>query len=382
MGAAAVPLSRTAYHGYQINRLASQPRSFALSSLEPSLAERAAAKGLIYGAATQHHLLANDPEFAEAVLRECQMLVTENDLQWNQVHPDPERFDFAAADGLAEFAQMHQLLLRGHNLVWHNSLPDWFKTTATPQTARQILVNHIQTVVGRYAGRMHSWDVVNEALLPADGRADGLRQTPWLELIGTDYIELAFRTAAEADPAALLVYNDFELDYDRPQDQAKRMALLRLLEQLKQRDVPIQAIGMQAHLWGGETRFNAAKLSGWLEQVASLGLKILVTELDVTDQPLPQDLAIRDQIVAGAYADYLAVLLEQPAVIAVLTWGLSDRYSWLAEFAPRSDSAAVRPLPLDQHLQRKLAWQAIAQAFDQAPVRTKQSATSGAATSP
>jgi endo-1,4-beta-xylanase len=285
------------------------------------------------------------------------------------VHPEPERFDFAAADGLAQFAKTHGLLFRGHNLVWHNSLPDWFKATATPQTARQILVDHIQTVVSRYAGQMHSWDVVNEAILPADGRADGLRQTPWLELIGPDYIDLAFRTAAAADPTALLVYNDFELDYDRPQDEAKRTALLRFLERLKQQNLPIQALGMQAHLWGGETRFNASKLSRWLESVASLGLKILVTELDVTDKALPPDQLIRDQIVAGAYADYLAVLLEQPAVIAVLTWGLSDRYSWLAEFAPRSDGEPVRPLPLDHNLERKLAWNAMAQAFDQAPNR-------------
>jgi len=377
----ACSLGKSAYHTYQIQKLASQPRNFAVSDDRP-LAARAAEKGIIYGAATQHRLLADDPVFAQAFLQECQMLVTENDLQWDQVHPEAERFDFRAADALAQFAQANRLLLRGHNLVWHNSLPSWFKTTATVATAREILIHHIQTVVGRYTGQMQSWDVVNEAILPSDGRADGLRKTPWLELIGPDYIELAFQTAVAADPTALLVYNDFELDYDRPQDEAKRIAVLRLLEQLKHRNVPIHALGMQAHLWGGETRFSAAKLSRFLESVASLGLKILVTELDVTDKLLPQDEAIRDRIVAGAYADYLAVLLDQPAVIAILTWGLSDRYTWLSEFEPRPDGTPVRPLPFDQNLERKLAWNAIARAFDQAPARTGSAAVSGAKTLP
>ncbi|MGA9382056.1 MAG: endo-1,4-beta-xylanase, partial [Phormidium sp.] len=115
--------------------------------------------------------------------------------------------------------------------------------------------------------------------------------------------------------------------------------------------------------------FNQKKYSKFLSDVASLGLKIMITELDVEDDKLPRNIAIRDRMVAAAYQDYLSVVLEQPAVIGVLTWGLSDRYTWLSSYRPRPDKAPVRTLPLDANLQRKLAWNAIARAFDSAPKR-------------
>jgi Beta-1,4-xylanase len=126
---------------------------------------------------------------------------------------------------------------------------------------------------------------------------------------------------------------------------------------------------MQSHLYGHVTEFNPTKLRTFLSDVASLDLKILLTELDVNDKRLPADILVRDQIAARAYSDYLDVALDEPAVISVQTWGLSDRYTWLTQFAARDDGLPVRPLPLDENLERKLAWQAIAAAFDQAPVR-------------
>jgi endo-1,4-beta-xylanase len=212
--------------------------------------------------------------------------------------------------------------------------------------------------------------VVNEAFKLADGRSDGLRNTPWLQFLGPDYVEIAFRTAAEADPKALLVYNDYGFDYDTREDEAKQTTVLKFLERLLSRKVPIQALGIQAHLRGKDRdKFNSRKLRAFLHDVASMGLKILITEMDVTDQKLPKDINERDRIVAGMYEDYLSVVLDEPAVIAVLTWGLSDRYTWLSQYAPRSDKAPVRPLPFDAQMQRKLAWNAIARAFDKAPKR-------------
>jgi endo-1,4-beta-xylanase len=216
---------------------------------------------------------------------------------------------------------------------------------------------------------MHSWDVVNEAIAVEDGRPDGLRKTPWLDLLGPNYIDLAFRLAAQADPQALLVYNDYGLEYDTPQDEAKRAAVLKLLERLKSQGTPIHAFGMQSHLSGHETKFNPQKLRKFLGDVASLGLKIMITELDAIDEKLPLNIAVRDRIIAGAYEDYLSAALDEKAVIAVITWGLSDRYTWLSEFKPRKDRAAVRPLPFDRNFNRKLAWNAIARAFDRAPKR-------------
>jgi endo-1,4-beta-xylanase len=191
-----------------------------------------------------------------------------------------------------------------------------------------------------------------------------LQNTPWLEFLGPDYIDLAFRVAAEADPKALLVYNDYGLEYD----EAKRTALLKLLERLKSNGTPIHAVGIQSHLSGSDT-INPKNLRNFLSDVASLGLKILITELDVRDKELPLDVVVRDRIVARTYEDYLSVVLDELAVIAVLTWGLSDHNTWLSWSQPRRDGASVRPLPLDADSTPKLAWNAIARAFDSAPKR-------------
>ncbi len=336
---------------------------------EASLKERAAAKGLIYGAASRYNDLSNNKELALRFAQECAILVPEWELKWAPLRPSPDKFDFSATDWMAQYAQTQKLLFRGHTLVWGVSLPSWFKETVNRQNAEQFLVKHIQTVAGHYAGKMHSWDVVNEAIEPFNKRLDGLGETPWLEFLGPNYIELAFRVAAEADPKAMLVYNDFGMEYDNSRDEARRTAILKLLERLKSKGTPIHALGIQAHLQGNATEFNPNKLRNFLRDVSSLGLKILITELDVVDQKLPLDVGVRDRIVASIYEDYLSTVLDEPAVIAVLTWGLSDRYTYVSEFHPRPDGAPVRPLPLDSSLKRKLAWNAIARAFDNAPKR-------------
>ena len=333
-----------------------------------SLKKRAASRGIIYGVAIRHDHLKQDARLAAAVANECAMLVPEWALKWSvsqkPLRPNPDSFDFSAADEMLKFAKTHGMLFRGHTLVWHESLPKWFGDRVNQQNAKQILEKHIKTVVGRYAGKIHSWDVVNEAIEPSDGRSDGLRKTPWLELLGTDYIDYSFRLAAAADPNAMLVYNDYGLDYDTTKHEAKRAAVLQLLEGLKSRGTPIHALGIQAHLDGAAADFNPKKLRKFLRNVANLGLKIMITELDVTDKKLPLDTTIRDRIIAKAYEDYLSVVLEEKAVIAVLTWGLSDKYTWLSEFQPREDKAPVRPLLLDAGMNRKLAWNAVARAFD------------------
>ncbi|OKH41533.1 glycosyl hydrolase family 10 [Calothrix sp. HK-06] len=368
----AVTTSKAIDLNNQIQALDNPNRKFPVNG-KLSLKERATAKGLIYGAAIQYSQLSLDREIATNVKRECGMLIPEWELKWfvgkQPLRPSPYTFDFRAADWMANFAKTHGLLLRGHTLVWHESLPPWFEKTVNNQNAKRFLEEHIKTVVQHYAGKIHSWDVVNEAINLSDGRSDGLRKTPWLKFLGSDYIELAFRLAAEADPQALLVYNDFGLDYDTSKDEAKRNAVLKLLERLKTKGTPIHALGIQAHLTANEAKFSPSKLRQFLRDVASLGLKILITEMDVVDKKLPVDIKVRDRIVAGVYEDYLSVVLDERAVIAVLTWGLSDRYTWLSHFQPRRDRAAVRPLPLDANFRRKLAWNAIARAFDQAPRR-------------
>jgi endo-1,4-beta-xylanase len=363
-------LAKFVHNLYQFQALNDPSRNFTIARLERSLKQLAISKNLIYGAASGYKILSTDSEFAVRFTEECNILVPENDLKWETLRPTPEQFDFTAADWLINYTQAHNLKIRGTPLIWHLQLPFWFKKIVNRQNAERFLVNHIETVAGRYAGKMHSWDVVNEAIETSDHRPDGLRNTPWLEFLGEEYIDLAFRTAAKADPSSLLVYNDIGLEYDTPYHQAKRVAVLKLLERLKAKGTPIGAFGIQSHLKSHETRFNPKKLRRFLSDIASLGLKILVTELDVEEKELPADKTLRDRIVAAAYEDYLNVVLDEPTVIAVITWGLSDRYTWLSEFAPRSDKLPVRPLPLDANFKRKLAWNAIARAFDNAPVRS------------
>jgi endo-1,4-beta-xylanase len=357
----------------QIQALRDPRRRFVVAG-KTSLKMRAAAKGLLFGAAETRMNLEMDSDLVAQYSRECSLLVPAWEMKWtagtSRLRPTPYNFDFKDADWMLAFAQNHNLLVRGHALIWHLALPTWFRDTVDRQNAESFLVNHIQTVAHRFSGKLHSWDVVNEAVAPEDGKANGLRKTPWLEFLGENYIDLAFRIAAEADPSALLVYNDFGLVYETPNDKAKRIAVLKLMERLKTRGTPIAAFGMQSHLEGHETRFNPKKLRRFLSDIASLGLKILVTELDVNEQKLSANRTLRDRIVAAAYEDYLSVVLDEPAVIAVITWGLSDRYTWLSEFAPRSDKLPLRPLPLDVNYKRKLAWNAMARAFDHAPVRS------------
>ncbi len=332
---------------------------------EQPLRTHAKISGLLYGAAAAWPLLRDNAEYAAHFAEECGLLVPENVLKMGPVHPAPDKYNFEPGDFMADFCKKNGMAMRGHCLVWHSQMWPWFKSVVNAENARKHLEEHIRTVAGHYKGRMHSWDVVNEAVLPGDGREDGLRKTPWLETIGPDYLDLAFRTAREADPSALLCYNDYGLDYDTPDQERKRGAVLSLLRQMKDRKVSLDAFGMQAHLNAGSQKdFKPEVLRRFFGEVASLGLKILITELDVGDRDLPEDVSERDKAVADVYESYLTATLQEPAVVAVLTWGLTDRYTWLAGRNRRPSGAPVRVLPLDADYRRKPAWSAMARAFD------------------
>lgn len=344
------------------------PRDFPVRG-QMQLKQRAAAKGLLYGAAGSYQTLSQNPEYAKLFAQSCGILVPENELKWYGLRPSPDGFDFTQSDWLAQFTRQNGMLFRGHTLAWNQSNPEWLKEV-TPRDAEKVLIKHISTVGKHYAGRIHSWDVVNEAIAGVPSpRADGLQTSPWLALLDKNYIDIAFHAAAAADPKAMLVYNDAFVEYDTPEDNRTRALTLKMLESLKSRKVPVHALGIQGHLRAAETRFNANKLRQFLRDVASMGLKILITELDASDKGLPADISLRDRAVAHAYEQFLSVVLDEPAVIAVLTWGLSDRYTWLSDFSPRSDRQPVRVLPYSENFRPKLAWNAIARAFDSAPKR-------------
>jgi endo-1,4-beta-xylanase len=358
----------------QAHYASSLNRDFSVTG-NTALRHRAKDKGLLYGAFAQggYRYLSEYQRFQDCFVKECNLLVA--GFYWWPIHPNEDSFNFSDTELQYQFASSNGLLFRGHPLVYHEVLPEWLTekledSSVSSQEIEKIFSRHISRIVTEYAGRIHSWDVVNEAIDVYSGRTDGLRRTLWLERLGPNYIDLAFQLAAENDPQALLFYNDHGIEYDTASDEAKRVRVLKLLERLKVQGVPIHGMGIQSHLRNDLTHhFNPEKFRQFLSDIASLGLKILVTEMDFIEIGLSSEITVRDHVIAAAYEDYLSVVLDEQAVIGVITWGLSDRYTWLSYFAPRDDGLPVRPLPLDEDFNRKLAWNAIARTLAQAPKR-------------
>jgi endo-1,4-beta-xylanase len=284
--------------------------------------------------------------YKQMIVDQAAIVVAENSMKWGPLRPTIDTYNFVDADALVAFAEAQHIKVRGHNLCWHRQLPRWFQAEATAANARQLLTDHITHVAGRYAGRMHSWDVVNEAVEVKDGREDGLRDSPWLKLIGDDYIELAFKTARAADPKALLTYNDYGIEDEDEGSRKKRAAVLELVRRLKTRRVPIDAVGIQSHIQVG--RSYGAGLTEFIGEVKELGLEIFLTEMDVNDRALPADTATRDAKVAELYGSYLDLVLKSSAVRVALTWGITDRRTWLNGEDARPDHLPERCLPFGE----------------------------------
>jgi endo-1,4-beta-xylanase len=349
-----------------------------------SLRAHATARKLLYGAAVNPALLdlealtagsAANP-YTQLIQAQAAILVAENAMKWAALRPTPNTFDFTLADRLMRFAVLAGQQVRGHNLCWHEGLPSWFQASVTKNNARPLLVQHIQAVAGRYRGQIHSWDVVNEAVDPGDNRPDGLRNSPWLQLIGPDYIELAFKTAAQADPQAKLTYNDYGIELDTPEQVTKRGQVLLLVRRLKARGVPIHALGVQSHLQADGPQPGAG-LQSLIRECAKLGLEVYVTEMDVNTHSLPGGPEAQDAAVARVYKNYLGMVLAEPNVPVALTWGITSAHSWLNEtqepWARRPDGARQRPLPFDDELNPTPAFFAIRTAIDSARIAATQS---------
>jgi endo-1,4-beta-xylanase len=332
-----------------------------------TLSTAAEAKGITFGSAISINSLA-DPSVASIFAEECRIVVPESALKWAALRPAPDVFDFKSADSLYSFCKAHGIQFRGHTLVWEQALPRWFSYTVNQRNATKFMTDHISAVARHFAGRMHSWDVVNEAFQIEDGRPDGLKMTPWLRFIGPDYIETAFHAAHEADPHATLVYNENWLEPADAVTDKKRNAVLMLLTRMKRNNVPVHALGIQCHLFADTNTCNPS-FERFLHQVSDLGVDIMITELDVRDKKTPADVATRDRLVASQYYKHLSFMLQFPAVKSVITWGLTDRYTWIATHDPRPDGLPVRPLPYDAQLKQKPAWDAIRNAFDEAQPR-------------
>jgi endo-1,4-beta-xylanase len=333
------------------------------------LKDRAAARGLAFGSMVQYDYLARSSAYAAAIAADCDIVVPGVEAKWYDTEPEDGHFNFRKLDAIVDFAVQHGMRVRLHNLVWSVWNPPWVDPAIKSGRAEAILRRHVAAVVGRYAGRAAYWDVLNEVADPRwPSGPEGLCRTQWWHALGPTYPDLAFHLAHDADPGARLFVNDDWLEY--PQCGEKRAIYLRLIESWLKRGVPVHGFGLEAHL-RPDIPFDAKPYRKFLADLAALGLIIHVTELDVIDRDLPADVPTRDRMVAETVARYLDVTLDEPAVKAVLTWGLSDQYSDLDldEEARRPDHLPTRGAPLDSAFRRKLFWLALAHALDHAPTR-------------
>jgi endo-1,4-beta-xylanase len=336
----------------------------------PSIGQLAHSKGIILGSAVEPDYLDQDPAYGRLISECCGSITAENALKWNAVAPERGTSAFASAERLSAFAKVNRLQFYGHCLVWHEAVPAWINSFQTAKALEPILADHISSVVGHFKGRISAWDVVNEPIERNDKRNDGLRKSIWLKGLGPDYIDHAFTLAHQADPNATLVLSDYGLEYDDENWMLeKRETTLKYLQGLIARRVPIHALGIQGHLIGNRKPAYGVRFREFLRDVAELGLKIFITELDVDDQKVFGSVATRDAVVAAHYRAFLDCALDETAVKRVTMWGLSDRFSSKRDLMPRLDGQGVRPLPFDAKLVMKPAGAALVEALETAKVR-------------
>ena len=303
---------------------------------------------------------------AELIKEQFNSLTPENAMKMGPIHPEPNRYAWQDPDAIVAFAQKNGMKVRGHTLCWHNQTPKWFFTDSTnKQVSREVLLarlkQHINDVVGRYKGRIYAWDVVNEAV--PDTGTSIYRRSKFYEIIGEDYIEKAFEYAHAADPAAKLFYNDYNTE-----SSSKRDKIYQLLKKLKDKNVPVDGVGLQGHWSISEPAKQELEKS--IEQFSSLGLMIQITELDVSVHQKEHE---RREKRATDSGDLTAEMLEKQAaqykmlfevfrkyksvITGVTFWNVSDKSSWLDNFPVpgRKDY----PLLFDQNYKPKKAFDGV-----------------------
>lgn len=310
----------------------------------------------------------------EIAARQFSAITAENDMKWQSLHPQPDVYNFKSADAYADFAKKHDMALIGHTLVWHSQTPQWVfqGEGGKPATREELLKrmkDHITNVAGHFKGRVKGWDVVNEAL--SDGGPEILRNSPWRKIIGDDFLDHAFRFAREADPDAELYYNDYGLENER-----KRENCVKLVKGMLERKVPIDGIGTQSHFQLNHP--STVEIEKTIKAFADLGLKVMITELDVDVLPARgaagnADISRREQgdattnpytagfpddmqeKLAKRYAEIFGIYLKhRKSINRVTLWGLDDGQTWLNGFPIRGRTN--HPLLIDRQLKPKPAF--------------------------
>ncbi|MBZ5657646.1 MAG: endo-1,4-beta-xylanase [Acidobacteriia bacterium] len=323
-----------------------------------SLREAAQRSGMLVGTAARPEQL-TEAAYAATLAREFNMLEPEDAMKWEVLRPDSQSFDFSQADRLVDFAGQHSMKVRGHTLVWHQQNPPWLtQGQFTPDQLAGLLETHIKTVVGHYRGKVFAWDVANEAF-DEQPRLGQLRDTIWynrpgigLAGNGTAYLERCFRWAREADPQALLFYNEAEAEALGP----KSDAIYAMVQDFRKRGVPIDGVGFEMHI--GNLHSDISSFSANVGRFTALGVQVQITEMDVS---LPVDAhgnaSAEDlQRQADMYRQVAAACLSHRGCTAIQTWGFTDKYSWIGWQSKGTRGAG---LLFDRNYVPKPAYQAL-----------------------
>jgi endo-1,4-beta-xylanase len=303
------------------------------------------------GAAVSENLLKNNSKYNAVVTKEFNSITAENAMKFGAVHPSENVFDFSGADYIVGFAESGKKRIHGHTLNWYNSLPAWVTNYSGDSVAwENLLKTHIQTVVAHFKSKVSSWDVVNEAF-----NDDGtIRNSIWVKNLGPDYIARCFQYAHEADPNALLFYNDYGHEYS----PAKRTAIINMISSFKSRGIPIDGIGMQFHITYSQTDAN---LGAAITAAAGTGLKVHISELDVRLNNNKDKNLVFTSVLAAQQAEKYKFIVQaykaipQSQQFGITTWNVGDADSWVPVWLNAPDW----PLPFDANYLRKPAYRGI-----------------------
>lgn len=344
-------------------------------SLAQSLRNQADKSGMLIGAAVDPSRL-SEPLYASVLAREFNMVEGENAMKWGAIRPNEKTFDFAPGDKVVRFARAHRMKVRGHTLLWSEYNPKWLTGGGfMPDQLSLMLREHITKVMKHYEGQVFAWDVVNEAF-EADGKIEPSiwYDSPGIGMAGqgTAYIEQAFRWARAADPKPLLFYND----YDAEGLNAKSDAIYAMVKDFKRRGVPIDGVGLQAHIFDLSSK-DISSMAANIARLTDLGLQVHITELDVG---LPTDAAGRISNEADLsrqaeiYRFIADTCLQQRGCTAIQTWGFTDKYTWIPGYTKGQKGA---PLLFDQNYMPKPAYRALLKALNQRATSTRKRKGSG-----
>ena len=328
-------------------------------------------------ALSRDQISGNEPNAISVVEKHFNSITPENILKWEEVHPEPGKYNFGPADRYVAFGEKHKMHIVGHTLVWHSQTPDWvFQDESGKPLDRDALLgrmkDHISTVVGRYRGRIHGWDVVNEAIA-SDGQ---LRKSKWLEIIGEDYLLKAFEYARQADPGAELYYNEYDYEI-----KPKCAGVMRLIKNLQSKGIRLDGIGIQGHWFLDYPGIE--EIESYIVALSTLGVTLMVTEMDVSalpfypvDSPLvelssfdaetqkklnPYPDGLPDSVekdLAHRYAELFSLFHKHREKFSRVTfWAVHDGQSWRS-YMPIQGRTDY-PMLFDRHCKPKPAFDAV-----------------------